>query len=90
MVERMEWSNGCWLVQFRPPVLLAIDQVNGLYSRTAYYDVESKVVTADRFNLPRSFIRFLNGERKVRGDFSFVFFGTRRSFFFDLGGFIFC
>ncbi|KAJ3038513.1 37S ribosomal protein S23 mitochondrial [Rhizophlyctis rosea] len=51
----------------RPPVLIAIDQVNGLYSRTAYRDVHSKVITADRFNLARSFIKFLNGERKLKG-----------------------
>ncbi|KAJ3043392.1 37S ribosomal protein S23 mitochondrial [Rhizophlyctis rosea] len=53
--------------QDKPPVLLAIDQVNGLYSRTQYKDVDNGDIYADRFTTSRHFINFLNGERKLHG-----------------------
>ncbi|KAH6584953.1 hypothetical protein BASA50_001015 [Batrachochytrium salamandrivorans] len=36
----------------RNPVLLAIDQFNALYRRTAYFDTKSHPLTTDRFALP--------------------------------------
>ncbi|KAJ3295383.1 37S ribosomal protein S23 mitochondrial [Borealophlyctis nickersoniae] len=51
----------------RPPLLIAIDQINGFYTKTEYRNVDSSVLTADRFTLVRSFLRFLTQEHQVKG-----------------------
>ncbi|KAJ1570035.1 37S ribosomal protein S23 mitochondrial, partial [Nowakowskiella sp. JEL0078] len=38
----------------RPPVLLAIDQINSLYADTAYHDTESRVIHASKFSFIKS------------------------------------
>ncbi|KAJ3124565.1 37S ribosomal protein S23 mitochondrial [Nowakowskiella sp. JEL0407] len=40
----------------RPPVLVAIDQIDALYSETAYHDTESKIIDADKFSFMKVFI----------------------------------
>ncbi|KAJ3083509.1 37S ribosomal protein S23 mitochondrial [Rhizoclosmatium hyalinum] len=43
----------------RPPVLFSFDQVNALYTNTAYFDEESKPIHANKLALLRPFIQLL-------------------------------
>jgi hypothetical protein len=43
-----------------PHALFCLDRVNALYSKTRYYDKESKVLHSDRFRIVQSFQRVLN------------------------------
>ncbi|KAI9361628.1 mitochondrial ribosomal death-associated protein 3-domain-containing protein [Zopfochytrium polystomum] len=54
-----EFLSSLLVARERPPVLFSIDSVNALYAKTAYYDVDSSVLTADRFALMKSFINVL-------------------------------
>ncbi|TPX72824.1 hypothetical protein SpCBS45565_g00327 [Spizellomyces sp. 'palustris'] len=49
----------------RPPVLLAIDQVNSFYSTTAYFDAQSNPVLANQLTAVDAFARFLNHTRPM-------------------------
>lgn len=51
--------NGLLKDNSRPPMLICIDQVNALYSTTAYHDKESNVLDADRFKLPAYFRKLI-------------------------------
>ncbi|KAJ3334225.1 37S ribosomal protein S23 mitochondrial [Blyttiomyces sp. JEL0837] len=43
----------------RPPVLVAVDQVNSFYSKTAYFDTDSTRLTSDQFAIVNSFAKLL-------------------------------
>ncbi|KND01863.1 uncharacterized protein SPPG_03653 [Spizellomyces punctatus DAOM BR117] len=49
----------------RPPVLIAIDQVNSFYSKTAYFDAQSNPVLANQLTAVDAFVRFLNRTRPL-------------------------
>ncbi|KAJ3102513.1 28S ribosomal protein S29, mitochondrial [Phlyctochytrium planicorne] len=43
----------------RPPVVFIIDQLNAFYTKTAYNDTDSSVITSDKFQLVQSFYKVL-------------------------------
>ena len=47
------------LQQKQIPVLIAIDQINFFYSKTDYYDTESNILTADRFEMVKTWLNIL-------------------------------
>ncbi len=49
----------------RPPVLLAIDQVNHFYAKTAYHDIHSEILMPNRLLLVKAFQEALKGIRRV-------------------------
>ena len=50
----------------RPNILLAVDQVNALYSKTAYCDAKSNPLTADKFQISRTFYQIFNNHLPPR------------------------
>ena len=44
----------------RPNVLLALDQSNALYSKTAYNDKDSNPITSDKFEVIQTFLRIIS------------------------------
>ncbi|KAI8815967.1 mitochondrial ribosomal death-associated protein 3-domain-containing protein [Fimicolochytrium jonesii] len=50
----------------RSPVLIAIDQANALYAKTAYHDVESRAVTGDQLATIKSLISLLSQEKRLK------------------------
>ena len=50
----------------RPNILLAIDQANGLYSKSAYNDKDSNPITTNRFQVMQSFYKLLNANSFAR------------------------
>ncbi|KAJ3024161.1 37S ribosomal protein S23 mitochondrial [Thoreauomyces humboldtii] len=49
----------------RPSVLLAVDQVNAFYCKTAYHNTDSQVITANQLAVVRSFSDILNQQTKI-------------------------
>lgn len=49
---------------FSTPTLLAVDEINALYTKTAYHDTDSQVLDAHRLRLPRTILDYFAGNKQ--------------------------
>ncbi|KAI8582119.1 hypothetical protein K450DRAFT_229100 [Umbelopsis ramanniana AG] len=48
------------------PTLLAVDEINALYTKTAYHDTDSQVLDAHRLRLPRTILDYFAGNKQFK------------------------
>ncbi|KAI8846462.1 mitochondrial ribosomal death-associated protein 3-domain-containing protein [Chytridium lagenaria] len=53
----------------RPPFIIAVDQLNALFTKTAYHDTDSTILLSDRFELINAFQEVLEHKKGMNAKF---------------------
>ncbi|KAG2171476.1 hypothetical protein INT43_009137 [Umbelopsis isabellina] len=67
------------------PAIIAVDEVNALYTKTQYRDAESQVVDAYRLRLPRTILDYFSGNKQFKSGAVVGAMSDRLSNFKSLG-----